>query len=129
MQLATAGVETDHAKVPDPRPPKARLPEVVVEVTPLRVTLHEVPAGSPDAVNVTEFPLVTKFAVRVPAPLTVAEVDAVADEPIDMEPVDEAQKEKVYPAAGLAEIVTRVPALYHWDEDGLVVPEPAGATA
>ncbi len=120
----------DHEYAPAPTLPKEMLVPVLASVFPLKVTLHEVPADRPLSVNVTEYVVNTKFAVIVPAPLTVAVVAALVDEAKLTEPVDD-HEEKVYPDAGEALIKRLPPALTHVFVPvvGVVVPLEAGLTA
>ncbi len=96
----------------------------------MKVILQEVPEGSPFSVYVTVYIVSKKFAVIVPAPLTVAVVAALVDEAKLTEPVDD-HEEKVYPDAGEAPIERLPPALTHVFVPvvGVVVPLEAGLTA
>ncbi len=120
----------DHEYVPAPTLPKEMLVPVLASVLPLKVTLHEVPAAKPLSVNVTEYIVSIKFAVIVPAPLTVAVVDALVDEAKLSVPAED-HEEKVYPDAGEALIERLPPALTHVFVPvvGVVVPLEAGLTA
>ncbi len=66
----------------------------------------------------------------VPAPLTVAVVEALVDEANVIDPVED-QDEKEYPEAGVALIERLPPALTHAfvPTAGVVVPLEAGLTA
>ncbi len=96
----------------------------------MKVILQEVPEGSPFSVYVTVYIVSMKFAVMVPAPLTVAVVDALVDE-AKLSVAAEDHEEKVYPDAG-EELIERLPpALTHVFVPvvGVVVPLEAGLTA
>jgi hypothetical protein len=72
-------------------------------------------------VIVTEDSDNTKFAVTVPDPLTVAEVEADNRLPIVTDPVT-AQDVNLKPELAIADNGTTLPASYHRVPEGLIVP-------
>jgi hypothetical protein len=101
------------------------------DVTPLNVTDHMLPVGRPLSAKVAEDVEMAKFAVIIPAPLTVADVVPPVDDPKVIEEEEDDQSTKLYPTAGVAASESVPPAATQVFDpaDGLVVPPPAGFSA
>jgi hypothetical protein len=124
------GFTTSAVQLGQPDPLKLNLSVVVLEKvwTPLKRTPHEVDAGKPTSVKVTDDFTALKLAVTVPGAVAFRVVEGLVVLPRTIDPLLDFQLEKTCPKFGVAVITNGVPELYH-PLPGLTDPVPPGLIA